>query len=201
MIALWFLSRALGLVAMLLLSVVLALGVLHNTSITRRSNDALPRFVLVALHRNLSLVTVVLTVLHVVTVVVTPYLPLRWIDTVVPGTALYNTLPAALGALGLDLLLAVVVTSALRRRLSRRAWFLVHWSAYVCWPVVAAHAVLNVSRGTTWWTLAVPLVSAVILAAALVYRLRDRRRGTLPLAERGQVPSAAVRGGGAPERA
>ena len=201
MIALWFLSRALGLVAMLLLSLVLALGVLHDTSVTRRSGAVLPRFVLVALHRNLSLVAVVLTVLHVVTVVVTPYLQLRWVDAVVPGTAPFNTVPAALGAVGLDLLLAIVVTSGLRRRMSRRAWFLVHWTAYLCWPVVAVHAVLNVSRGTTWWTLAVPLVSAAVLLAALVYRARDRRRPALPLAERGQVPPAAVRGGGAPERA
>ena len=189
MIELWFLSRALGLVATLLLSAVLVLGVLHDTSVVRRTGYAVPRFVLVALHRNLSLIAVVFVALHVVSAVWLPYVALRWFDAFVPGTARYGTLAAALGALALDLLLAIVVTSALRHRLSRRAWFVVHWSAYVCWPVALAHAVANVSpRGTTWWTLAVPVVCAVAVVGALLYRRSDRRRAALPLAARGRTP-------------
>lgn len=199
MIQLWFVSRALGLVALLLLSGVIALGVLHNTSLTKRTDAAVPRFVLVALHRNLSLVAVVFTVLHVVTVVVTPYLRLRWFDTLVPGTAPYNTVPAALGVVASDLVIALVVTSVLRQRMSRRWWFVVHWSAYLCWPVAVAHAVANTSfRGATWWTLVVPLVATVVIVAALVYRRRDRRRTALPLGERGAVPEAAIRAAAEP---
>jgi sulfoxide reductase heme-binding subunit YedZ len=194
MIQLWFVSRALGLVALLLLSAVIALGVLHNTSLVKRTDAVLPRFVLVALHRNLSLIAVVFTVLHVVTVLVTPYLRLRWFDTLVPGTARYNTLAAALGTVAFDLVLALVATSLLRQRMSRRWWFVVHWTAYLCWPVAVAHAVVNASfRGGTWWTLVVPLAATGVVVGALGYRRRDRRRGALPLAERGAVSDEAVR--------
>ena len=200
MIQLWFTSRALGLVALLVLAAVLVLGILHNTTLVKRTDGALPRFVLVALHRNLSLVAVVLVVLHVVTTVVTGYVQLRWLDVLVPGTARYNTLPAALGALGLDLLIALVVTSVLRQRLSRRVWFVVHWSAYLFFPVTVAHAVLNASfRGTTWWTLVVPVLSVGAVVAALGYRLRDQRRVGMPLAARGQI--AAERAAPVPARA
>ena len=51
-------------------------------------------------------------------------------------------LPAAwlgLGALAFDLLVALVVTSLLRRRLGLRAWRAVHWLAYACWPVALVH--------------------------------------------------------------
>jgi predicted ferric reductase len=191
---LWFVSRALGLVALLLLTLVIVLGILHDTSVVKNADLGLPRFVLVALHRNLSLITVVFVVLHVVTVVVTPYLRLRWIDTLVPGIAAYNPIAAAMGTVAVDLLVAITVTSLFRQRIPRRAWFLVHWTAYVCWPVTVLHAVLNASfRGTTWWTLVAPLLCLGALVAALLYRRSDRRRTAVPLGERGQVPPEALR--------
>ncbi|MHC1562748.1 ferric reductase-like transmembrane domain-containing protein [Actinomycetospora sp. C-140] len=191
MIELWNVSRALGLVALLLMGVVLALGALHNTSLSRLAGQALPRFVLVALHRNLALITVVFVALHVVTVLISPYLPLRWFDVLVPGTALYNPVPAALGAVALDLLLAVVISSSLRRYLSKRAWLVVHWTSYVCFPVAIAHAVANASfRGGTWWTLLVPVLALGLVVWALLYRRTARRRAALPLAERGRTDPA-----------
>jgi len=192
-IELWNVSRALGLVALLLLSVVLALGALHNTTLSRAATQALPRFVVVALHRNLALITVVFVALHVVTVLVTPYLPLRWYHLVVPGTASFNPWPVGLGAVALDLLLAVVISSGLRRYLSKRVWLVVHWSAYVCFPVAVAHAVVNASfRGGTWWTLVVPLVSTGLVIAALWHR-RARRRAAVPLAARGRTDPVEAR--------
>jgi methionine sulfoxide reductase heme-binding subunit len=193
-IELWNVSRALGLVALLLLSVVLALGALHNTTLSRAAAQALPRFVVVALHRNLALITVVFVALHVVTVLVTPYLPLRWYHLVVPGTASFNPWPVGLGAVALDLLLAVVISSSLRRYLSKRVWLVVHWSTYVCFPVAVAHAIANASfRGGTWWTLVVPLLATVLVVASLVQRRAARRRPALPLAERGRTDPAEAR--------
>ena len=194
MIELWNVSRALGLVALLLLSVVLALGALHNTTLSRAATQALPRFVVVALHRNLALITVVFVALHVVTVLVTPYLPLRWYHLVVPGTASFNPWPVGLGAVALDLLLAVVISSSLRRYLSKRVWMVVHWSTYVCFPVAVAHAVANASlRGGTWWTLVVPLLATVLVVASLLQRRAARRRPALPLAGRGRTDPAEAR--------
>jgi methionine sulfoxide reductase heme-binding subunit len=193
-IELWNISRALGLAALLLMGVVLALGALHNTSLSRLAGQALPRFVLVALHRNLSLITVVFVALHVVTVLVTPYLPLHWYHVVVPGTASFNPWPVGLGAVALDLLLAVVISSSLRRFLSKRVWLVVHWTSYVCFPVAVAHAVANASfRGGTWWTLVVPVLATAVVVWALLYRRSARRRAALPLADRGRTDPAEAR--------
>ena len=194
MLQLWFLSRALGAMALLLLSLVIVLGILHNTSVVKNAELGLPRFVLVALHRNLSLITVVFIALHVVTVIVTDYVHLRVIDVFVPGIAPFNPVAAAFGTVATDLVIAIIVTSLLRSRLSRRVWFWVHWTSYLCWPVSVVHAVLNASfRGTTWWTLAVPLLSMVAIVAALLYRRRDRRRVGVPVAERGKVSEVAIK--------
>lgn len=194
MLQLWFVSRALGAMALLLLSLVIVLGVLHNTSVVKNAELGLPRFVLVALHRNLSLISVVFIALHVVTVIVTDYVHLRVIDVFVPGVALFNPVAAAFGTVATDLVIAIIVSSLLRSRLSRRVWFWVHWTSYLCWPVSVVHAVLNVSfRGTTWWTLAIPLLSMITIVVALVYRRRDRRRVGVPVAERGKVSEVAIK--------
>ncbi|GAA4770820.1 ferric reductase-like transmembrane domain-containing protein [Actinomycetospora chibensis] len=196
MIELWNVSRALGLVSLLLMGVVLALGALHNTSMSRATAKAMPRFVVVALHRNLALITVVFVALHVVAVLVTPYLPLRWFHVVVPGTASFNPWPVGLGAVALDLLLAVVISSSLRRHLSKRAWLVVHWTSYVCFPVAVAHAVVNASfRGGTWWTLVVPLLASALVVAGLLFRRASRRRAAadVPLADRGRTDPAEAR--------
>lgn len=194
MLQLWFVSRALGAMALLLLSLVIVLGILHNTSVVKNAELGLPRFVLVALHRNLSLISVVFIALHVTTVIVTDYVHLRVIDVFVPGIAPFNPVAAAFGTVATDLVIAIVVTSMLRSRLSRRLWFWVHWTSYLCWPVSVVHAVLNASfRGTTWWTLAVPLLSMVAIVVALIYRRRDRRRVGVPLAQRGKVSEEAIR--------
>ena len=39
----------------------------------------------------------------------------------------------------LVLVIAIVVTSLLRHRIGARAWRVVHWLAYLCWPVALLH--------------------------------------------------------------
>ena len=63
---LWYASRATGVVALLLLTAVMLLGLL----VTRQGRlPGLPRFAVTGLHRNLSLLAVVFVLVHVVTAV------------------------------------------------------------------------------------------------------------------------------------
>jgi methionine sulfoxide reductase heme-binding subunit len=59
----------------------------------------------------------------------------------VPFASAYRSFWLGLGAISLDLLAAIVVTSLLRRRVGRRAWRAVHWLAYLSWPVALAHSI------------------------------------------------------------
>src|SRR5215831_3591182 len=67
---LWFATRATGLTALVLLTVSVVLGILTSVRFAR---PAWPRFVTVSLHRNLSLLVVTFTGLHVLTTVTDPY--------------------------------------------------------------------------------------------------------------------------------
>lgn len=136
--ALWYASRATGIVTLALLSAVVLLGVLV-TSAGRL--PGLPRFAVTDLHRNLSLLSVVFLAVHVAAVVIDPYVAIRWTQAVIPWGGSYRPVWVGLGAVALDLLLALIVTSLLRVRLGRRVWRSIHWLAYAAWPVAVAHGI------------------------------------------------------------
>ncbi len=77
------------------------------------------------MHRNLTLLAVAFLGVHVVTTLADSYTPIGWKDAVVPFLSPYRPFWLGLGALALDLLLALVITSLLRARFGLRAWRLV----------------------------------------------------------------------------
>ena len=163
--ALWYSSRATGVVSLLLLTAVLLLGLL----VTRQGRlPGLPRFAVTGLHRNLSLLAVTFVAVHVITAVVDGYVNIPILSAVVPFSSPYERLWLGLGAVSIDLMLAVIVTSLLRRHLSRRVWRAVHLLAYVSWPVAWFHAFFASSdlRRGPLFLLAIACALAVIAAVA-----------------------------------
>src|ERR1035441_10894651 len=75
----WYLTRSTGAVAMLLLSIALALGVVD---VQRWSTPRWPRFVLDSLHRNVSLLALAFLVAHILTSVLDSFAPIGLIEAV-----------------------------------------------------------------------------------------------------------------------
>ena len=134
---LWYATRAGGTVSLVLLTATVALGI---AAAGRYAPVRLGRFEVSALHRNLSLLALAFLGMHIVTAIADGYAHLTWPTAFVPFVATYRPLWVGLGAVALDLLLAVAVTSAVRGRLGRRRWRAVHWLAYAAWPVALFHA-------------------------------------------------------------
>ena len=129
------LTRATGLVSLILLSATVVLGTVASVGWT---SDRWPRFLSQSVHRNLSLFCIVLIGVHVVTTVADGYVPIGLADAVIPFRSPYRPIWVGLGAVAFDMLLAVGITSALRRRIGVAAWRGVHWLAYACWPIAVA---------------------------------------------------------------
>jgi methionine sulfoxide reductase heme-binding subunit len=165
---LWFAARATGVVALLLLTGTVLLGI---TSPARLPRARLPRVVLAGLHRNLSLLVLVFVALHVAATVADGYAPIRLTAAVLPFTSPYRTLWLGLGAVAFDLLLAVTLTSLIRDRLPYRAWRLVHWLAYACWPVALWHGLGTGTDSRLPWLLALDALCTTVVAAAVGWRL------------------------------
>jgi hypothetical protein len=165
---LWFATRATGIMALVLLTGTVMLGILTSV---RYASPAWPRFVTVSLHRNLSLLTITFTGLHVLTTVTDPFASIGPLSAVLPFTSGYRRIWLGLGAVAFDLLLAVLVTSLLRTRISPRVWRLVHWAGYACWPVALVHGLGTGTDGATRWVLAITAACALGVVAAGGWRL------------------------------
>jgi sulfoxide reductase heme-binding subunit YedZ len=176
----WYASRGTGVVALLLLTAVMLLGLL----VTRQGRlPGLPRFAVSGLHRNLSLLAAVFVVIHVLTAVLDGYVKIPIVAAVVPLASSYERFWLGLGAVSLDLMLAAIVTSLLRRHLSRRVWRAVHLLAYLSWPVAWFHSIYASGdlRQGALFILAVGCAIAVVGAG--LWRLAAAARD-VPRAER-----------------
>jgi predicted ferric reductase len=158
----WYVIRATGVVALALLTVTVVLGLVNRT---RVSNDTWPRFVIDQLHRNASLLSIVFLGLHIVTAVTDGWVSVNLLDAFIPFHGAYRQLWVGLGAVAVDLLVAVVVTSLVRVRLGIKAWRSVHWLAYLAWPIALAHGLgIGTDSGQPWML----IIAAVCIGSVLV---------------------------------
>ena len=171
----WYLMRGSGVVALILLTVVAVLGIATTKHTQLRP---LPRFATLALHRSVSLLSVVFLAIHIVTAIVDPYAAVRVVQIVLPFPSGAYPVWLGIGALSLDIVAAVIVTSLLRSHLSRRVWKGVHWLSYASWPLAFAHGLGIGTDARTLWYLAVSLacLAAVVTATAIRLVAEDVRR-------------------------
>ncbi|GLY94082.1 ferric reductase-like transmembrane domain-containing protein [Actinoplanes sp. NBRC 103695] len=165
---LWYAGRGTGVVSLVLLTIVVALGIGARSG---RTAFGLPRFAVNMLHRNAALLALVLLAGHVGSLYFDPYAQLRLVDVVLPFTGAYRPFWLGLGTLGFDLILALVASSLLRHRLGARSWRIVHWLAYLCWPVALMHGLQTGSDGDSWWLRTVLALCAALVLAAVAWRL------------------------------
>lgn len=165
---LWYMTRATGIVAMVLLSATVVLGI---TTSVRHSTPEWPRFAWQDLHRRLSLLSTVFIGLHIATTVADGYAPIGWISAVVPFTSPYRRLWLGLGTVGVDLLLAVGISSLLRSRIDPRLWRGLHWLAYLCWPVALLHSFGTGTDPRLSWVAGLMAACVVAVVAAVAWRI------------------------------
>lgn len=176
--AYWYLTRGTGVVALLLLTGGLVLGVMGSTAFRTRR---LPRFAVSALHRNVTLLALAFVVVHVVTTLLDSYAPIGLRDVFVPFVASYRPVWLGLGAVAFDLLLSLIATSLLRNRLGLRAWRAVHWLAYASWPVALLHSLGTGSDARSGWLVLVGFACMLAVVGAVLWRLAAAARRGLGL--------------------
>src|SRR5205807_10175984 len=172
--AYWYLTRGTGIVALVLLTLSLAFGVANAL---RMRVPGAPRFVTLGIHRSVSLLAVTFVAVHVLTTVADGYVPIGILSAVVPFSSGYRPFWVGLGAVAFDLLLALVITSLLRRRVGYRVWRAVHWSAYACWPIAFVHALgTGTDVGSAWLTAVLASLAGLVAAAVIGRRSVHRQR-------------------------
>jgi sulfoxide reductase heme-binding subunit YedZ len=166
----WYLTRSTGAVALLLLSVALALGVLD---VQRWSTPRWPRFIVDSIHRNVALLALVFLVLHILTSVLDSFAPIGLIDAVVPFVGAYRSFWLGLGAVAFDLIVAVMITSLLRARMGYASWRAIHWLTYASWPIALLHGFGTGSDASKAWLQILSAVCLLMVLGAVLARVLD----------------------------
>jgi sulfoxide reductase heme-binding subunit YedZ len=169
--ALWAFGRASGVIALALFTVSVLLGIVNRSG---RPLPGMPRFSVSLVHRNVSLLASVFLVLHVGTLILDPFSKLTLTDVVVPFVGAVKPFWQGLGTVAFDLVIAIVVTGLLRRRIGARTFRFVHWFTYAMWPIAVLHSIGNGTNGTSGWFLLFSIVASVLVLAAVIWRLSAR---------------------------
>jgi predicted ferric reductase len=167
----WYITRAAGMVSLILLTAVTCLGLL---TAARWQRPGWPRFLTAEVHRSLALLSVVFLVVHVVVAVVDPYASLGWASALVPFSSPYRQLWLGLGGVSMYLVAAMIVTSLLRGRIGLRTWRAIHLTAYAAWPLGVLHGLGTGTDSVAAWSWAVNAACGLAVGASLVLRLRAR---------------------------
>jgi hypothetical protein len=184
--AFWYATRGAGATTTVLLTASVVFGITEERG-WRPAGAS--RYGIAALHRTISMLALAMLAVHIVTTILDPFPKIGIAAAFIPFATNYRALWMGLGAVAADLLLAITITSLVRRRLGYRAWRGVHWAAYACWPVAILHGLGTGSDVKSTWMLA---LTAVCVAAVVVAVLARVSRAATPGPARIGATSAAV---------
>ena len=180
----WYVSRASGIVAWLLLTATVIWGtVLADGLFKRRAAWLLD------LHRWLGGLTVVFLAAHLVSLLADSYVQFGPLDILVPFASQWRPAAVALGIIAFWLVIAVAVTSLAVKRLPRRWWRGVHLASYATFWLTSIHGALagtDASRPLYITTSSVALVAVAVAVSQRIltsdWQRRRRARRSLPSA-------------------
>lgn len=169
----WYMSRATGIVAYVLLWLVIFFGLSFR-------NPMLKRFVApiykLDMHVYLSLLTFVFVLTHGIVLMFDAFMHFSLIDVLVPFVAdpgMINTQAVAWGIIGLYILFILIVTSLLRAWLPQKLWRWLHFLHVVLFGLVAAHVLMIGTDFQIGLTRNIFLVSVYILTFLYVVSLGE----------------------------
>jgi methionine sulfoxide reductase heme-binding subunit len=160
--AVWYFARSAGIVAYLLLSSSVLLGVLMSG----RTSFAWPRFAVEEVHRFLAICTGVFIVLHGASLLLDTVVPIGLAQELVPFTSPYRPFAVGLGICAMELIAAVGISNVLRRRIPHGLWRKVHYLTLPAWLLASLHGVLAGTDASDPWFAALAAASAAAIGMA-----------------------------------
>jgi predicted ferric reductase len=145
---LWYVTRAAGVAAYVLLAVVVDFGILLSLA---RQLETGVSWILDELHQFLALLTAAMIALHLGVLLFDPFISFSLANLVLPFGEPYQPLGISVGVLGLYALLILLVSSWLRRYIPRQVWRVFHYLSFAAFALVTAHGLLAGSDAGLGW--------------------------------------------------
>lgn len=171
----WFVSRASGVTAYVLLWLSVVLGLLMSTRLSRHPRIANWTPALMAIHEFVSIVSWLFVALHALVLLGDRYVQASWFNLLVPfAFDANNAVWIGLGQISLYLMALVLVSYYVRARIGFQAWRWLHFATFALYALVTVHGLLAGSDTATLWPLYATSNGMVLFLT--VYRLLQMRQ-------------------------
>jgi sulfoxide reductase heme-binding subunit YedZ len=161
----WYAARAGGIVAYVLLSTVVVLGL---ALAGKERLEHWPRFAVEDVHRFGGLLTGAFVFLHGGMLAIDSQAHLSLSQLVLPLTSAYRPLWTGLGIVAAELLFALALANRYRKRIPHKLWRRLHYLNFVVWIAATVHGLgSGTDRGSIWMlTIYFCAIQAVLVFAA-----------------------------------
>jgi len=169
----WYLSRAAGITAYLLLWLSLTLGV----GITSRLFEPeVKRFNVFDLHQFVSLVGILFVTVHVVILLLDKYIGFSPGELLVPFHSHYQPLWLGFGQMAFYLLLITSFSFYVRGLIGWKVWRSLHFATFLLWVFALVHGLFAGTDSPSLWMLMIYSTTGFMTLMLVVTRLDAARR-------------------------
>ena len=164
---LWYLTRATGIIAILLLALVVILGMV---TATKAAPKGFAKFLVPDLHRRLSISAAVFLGIHIVTALLDSFVHIGLAASIIPFVSSYRPIWVGFGAISFDLLLVVIATSVARHRFSQGPWKKIHYASWLVVTFAIFHAMGTGSDARVGLVEGIYMALVGVVALAAIFR-------------------------------
>ncbi|QXC61003.1 ferric reductase-like transmembrane domain-containing protein [Aquihabitans sp. G128] len=166
----WYVNRAAGIVAWLLLASSMLVGLLLSSRALGKK--ARPNW-LTDLHRGLSGLAVAFVAVHVAGAIGDDYIHFGAADVLVPFASAWRPWAMAWGVVSMYLLVAVEASSLLRKHVPKKAWRAIHFASFPLFLTATTHAFTAGTDVGSAIGIGVASLASAAIAFLTVVRIRD----------------------------
>ncbi|MCU1393357.1 MAG: putative rane protein [Ilumatobacteraceae bacterium] len=186
----WYTARSAGMVGWAMLAASVLWGLFISTKALGKK--ARPNWML-DLHRFVGGFAVIFTAIHVLGILMDSYIHFGPSDILVPFTSSWNPNAVAWGIVGMYLLVAIEVSSLLRKRIPKKAWRAIHFSSFPLFFFSTLHAFTAGTDASGIVFTVVAAVTSLAIVLLTIRRVNQARRQAPPTVRRiPQRPLAPV---------
>jgi methionine sulfoxide reductase heme-binding subunit len=174
----WYVARAGGMLAYVLLSGSVILGLLLSM---KTKLPGWPRFAVEDVHRFVGLLAGTFILIHVGALLVDSYVPFSLANVLIPGSDSYRPVSVAFGIVAAELLAALALTNHYRKALPYGFWRRAHYLNFAVWLLALVHGLAAGTDRNTMWALALYIGTASVIAGLTASRFADASPQSAPI--------------------
>jgi len=167
----WYLSRAAGFTAYLLLFVSVALGIAIGT---RFADRIAKRNTIFDLHRFTTILALAFTLFHVYILLLDGFFNFSVWQLSLPFLSPYRRWQTAVGVFAMYALALIIVSFYVRQFIGYRAWRAIHFVTFAMFGAVALHGITAGTDTAEPWAKLIYIATGAATLALIIYRVQYR---------------------------